>query len=101
MPPEPGEGSFFQARKNAPARRARLPHSPSLARVSQVCFQLLDGILRRMLGDRAAAFRSNKTALLAVMGFCGGAIGVLPAELFPRISLASYDAAQIIYIAAW
>jgi hypothetical protein len=101
MPPEPGKGSVFQARRNAPTQRARLPSSPSLARVSQTSFQLFDDILRRTLGERASAFRSNKTALLGVIGFCGGAIGVLPAELFPRINLASYYAAQIIYVAAW
>src|SRR5580700_10234638 len=101
MPPEPGKGSVFQTRKNVPTQRARLPSSPSLARVSQASFQLFDDILRRILGERASAFRSNKTALLGMMGFCGGAIGVLPAELFPRINLASYYAAQIIYIAVW
>jgi hypothetical protein len=61
----------------------------------------LDDILRRALGERASAFRSNKTALFAVLGFGGGALGVLPAELFPRMNLAGLYAGQIIYIAAW
>jgi hypothetical protein len=65
-------------------------------------FRLFDDLLRRTLGERAAVFRSNKTALLAVMGFLRRrASACCRRNYFRALSLASDYAAQLIYIAAW
>jgi len=101
MPPAPGQGGPFQGRRHIPAQLPRLADSPALVHLSRASFRLMEDLLRRVLGERAAAFRSNKTALFVVMGFCGGAIGAVAAEFFPRINLPSYYASQIMYIAAW
>ena len=101
MPPESVPASIFQPR-SAPGRTQKsFQGSGSMDRLSQESFRLFNLVLERVLGERAARLRANKTALLAVMGFCGGAFGVMVAELVPTIPFASLKLTQIIATVLW
>ena len=50
---------------------------------------------------RASFLRANKPALFAVMGFCGGAVGVLLAELVPTFHFSGPALTQTIHTALW
>jgi hypothetical protein len=101
MPPEPARTSIFQPR-SAPGSTRKLFHATeSFDRLSQESFRFFNFVLEKALGERAARLRANKSALLAVMGFCGGAVGVMVAELVPTIPFASFRLTQIIATALW
>jgi hypothetical protein len=101
MPPEPARASIFQPRSASSPTRKFFHGTASVDRLSQEGFRFFNFVLEKALGERAALLRANKTALLALMGFCGGAFGVMAAELVSMIQSAGFGLPQTLSTALW